>query len=390
MDSVDNFKFILDFFCSSHTNESMENLCYLVKNTEFDEHRIAELTKVLATSGETLKFSNYNTADIPSTGGPSSLSTIISPLILKEHFAVPKLGIVGRPAGGIDVLAQIEGYNLKLSRKEIYEIIDKTQYCHFISNNQFAPLDSELFKYRSEKGFKNVSGLVIASLLSKKVAVDIKNLCLDIRYSHFGNFGSSLEEAKRLSDNFKQVSNLLGINSTFYFSDNTKLFQPYIGRGESLLAIHEYFSGSNSNWLNHHIEFECSEMVRTLTNNKIEIPELKRIIIKNFSENIVFQGGSVVSFENVAKNIKKSHIYEFPAKKSGILIIDIMKMRDTILKIQNKYRNKGDEFPDPCGLIFLKNQNENIAQNETILTFRVPENDLEYFKTELNNFITID
>src|SRR5690606_14039939 len=127
---------------------------------------IAELTKVLATSGETLKFSSYNTADIPSTGGPSSLSTIISPLILKEYFAVPKLGIVGRPAGGIDVLAQIEGYNLKLSKKGIYEIIDKTQYCHFISNNQFAPLDSELFKYRSENGFKNVSGLVIASLLS--------------------------------------------------------------------------------------------------------------------------------------------------------------------------------------------------------------------------------
>lgn len=385
-----DFFLILQDFGVTHTYENMENLCFLVKNTEFDEHKIAELTKILATSGETLKFSNYNTADIPSTGGPSSLSTIISPLILKEYFAVPKLGIVGRPAGGIDVLAQIEGYNLKHSRKEIYEIIDKTQYCHFISNNQFAPLDSELFKYRSENGFKNVSGLVIASLLSKKVAVDIKNVCLDIRYSHFGNFGSSLEEAKRLSDNFKQVSNLLGINSTFYFSDNAKLFQPYIGRGESLLAIHEYFLGSNSNWLNHHIEIECGEMVRTLTNKKIETSELKSIIIKNFTENIIFQGGSITSFENVAKNIKDSHIYEFSAQKSGMLMIDIMKMRDTIVRIQNKYIDLGTEFPDPCGLIFLKKQNENISQNETILTFRVPKDDFEYFKNELNNFITID
>src|SRR5690606_16596985 len=205
-------------------------------------------------------------------------------------------------------------YNLKHSRKEIYEIIDKTQYCHFISNNQFAPLDSELFKYRSENGFKNVSGLVIASLLSKKVAVDIKNICLDIRYSPFGNFGSSLEEAKKLSNNFKQVSNLLGINSTFYFSDNKKLFQPYIGRGESLLAIHEYFSGGSNDWLNYHIEFECNEMVRTITGDKIETSELKKIIIKNFTENIIYQGGSITSFENVAKKIKDSHIYEFSAK----------------------------------------------------------------------------
>lgn len=386
---MNDFDAIIDKFYSFPTNENMVNLCSLVKNTEFDEHKIAELTKILAKSGETLKFPNYNTADIPSTGGPSSLSTIISPLILKEYFNVPKLGIVGRPAGGVDVLAQIEGYNLKLSKNEIYEIIDKTQYCHFISNNQFAPLDSKLFEYRSENGFKNVSGLVIASLLSKKVAVDIKNVCLDIRYSYFGNFGSSLEEAKKLSVYFKQVSHLLGINSTFYFSDNTKLFQPYIGRGESLLAIHEYFLGSNSDWLNYHIEVECSEMVQSLTGNKVEASELKRIIIKNFTENIVYQRGSVTSFENVAKNTKESHKYEFSAKKSGLLTIDIMKMRDTIVKIQNKYSNKSNEFPDPCGLIFLKNQNENVRKNETILTFRAFDNDLEYFRSQLNSFITI-
>lgn len=368
----------------------MEEICSDIKNSPFDENKIAELTKVLAKSGETLEFFNLDTADIPSTGGPSSLSTIISPLILKEYFAVPKLGIVGRPAGGIDVLAQIQGYNLKLSKKEIYEIIDKTQYCHFISNNHFAPLDSKLFKYRSENNFKNVPGLVIASLLSKKVAVDIKNVCLDVRYSHFGNFGSSLDEARKLSDNFKLVSTLLGINSTFYFSDNTRLFQPYIGRGESLLAIHEYFLDTKNNWLNHHIEHDCREMISTLTNHKIESSELKSIIIKNFTENIECQGGSIGSFENVVQKTKDSHIYEFTANKSGILRIDMMRMRDTIVKIQCKYRDKGHEFPDPCGLIFLKNQKENISKNEVVLTFRVLANDLEYFKDELNKFIIID
>ncbi|GAB6123007.1 hypothetical protein [Dysgonomonas termitidis] len=385
-----NFYSILKDLQSTLADESMEELCSIIKNIIFDKNKIADLANTLAQSGDKLNFPNLNTADIPSTGGPSSLSTIISPLILKEYFAVPKLGIIGRPAGGIDVLAQIQGYNLKLSKEEIYEIIDKTQYCHFISNNHFAPLDSKLFKYRSENNFKNVPGLVIASLLSKKVAVDIKNVCLDIRYSHFGNFGSSLEEARKLSDNFKLVSSLLGINSTFYFSDNTRLLQPYIGRGESLLAIHEYFLDTKNNWLNHHIEHDCREMVSTLTNHKIESPELKSIIIKNFTENIECQGGSIDSFENVVQKTRDSHIYEFSANKSGILSIDMMKMRDTIVKIQNKYSDKDHEFPDPCGLIFFKNQNEHISKNEAVLTFRVVENDLEYFKNELNKFIIID
>jgi pyrimidine-nucleoside phosphorylase len=367
----------------------MEKLCSIIKNSLFDKNKIAKLTKILAHGSEILSFPGCNTADIPSTGGPSSLSTIVSPLILKEYFAVPKLGIVGRPAGGMDVLAQIEGYNLKLSKKEIYTIIDEAQYCHFISNNQFAVLDSKLFKYRSENDFKNVPGLVIASLLSKKVAVNIKNVCLDIRYSPFGNFGSSLEEAKKLSDNFKQVSNLLGINSTFYFSDNTRLFQPYIGRGEALLAIHEYFSGSKNNWLNNHLEFECKNMVESLVGKGIEFSGLQKTIIKNFTENIELQGGNISSFEDIARKIKNSHTHEFKANISGFLKIDIMKMRDTIVKIQNKYVTPRNEFPDSCGIIFLKNQNENILENEVILTFRVLEDDLEYFKYELNSFIKI-
>ena len=85
--------------------------------------------------------------------------------------------------------------------------------------------------------------MVIASLLSKKLAVGVKNVCLDIRYSKFGNFGKSLQEFKLLSMNFKDVADLLGIKSNFYFSNNDLLMQPYIGRGESLLAIDEYLSG---------------------------------------------------------------------------------------------------------------------------------------------------
>lgn len=40
------------------------------------------------------------------------------PLVLKEYYPVSEPGIVERSAKGIDVMAQIEGYNLKLLKKE--------------------------------------------------------------------------------------------------------------------------------------------------------------------------------------------------------------------------------------------------------------------------------
>lgn len=372
---------------SDYSDKNMYNLCDYLKNNPFNKYLIAELTCALAKSGNTLSF-NKQTADIPSTGGPSSLSTIICPLILKEYFSVPKLGIVGRPAGGIDVLSQIDGYKTKLKSNDIYQIIEKTNYCHFISNNEYTPLDSLLFKYRSENNFKDIPGLVIASLLAKKVAVGVKRICLDIRYSDYGNFGKSLYEAELLSQNFKDVANLLDIESTFYFSDNNRLLQPYIGRGEALLAISEMINGNKNLWLNKHI-FDCKKITETLTKKEVSCNQLNDIIKKNFIENIENQGGKIDSFINIAKTTKELHIYEYTASKKGKVRIDMDKMRDLIVNIQRNYITTDNEFPDPCGLIFYKNQNETVSSNDLVLTYRVKLDDLELFQSELKRIITI-
>lgn len=385
---MDKYSQCLDAFFSCPSTENMYNLCSYLQQTPFNKQQIAELTKRLACSGKNLNFDSVSTADIPSTGGPSSLSTIISPLLLKEYYIVPKLGIVGRPAGGIDVLAQVKGYNIKISTQEIYSILEKTNYCHFISNNEYTPLDSVLFKYRSENNFKNIPSLVISSLLSKKLAVGVKNVCLDVRYSDFGNFGKSLPEAQKLSADFKEVADILGIHSDFYFSDNNKLMQPYIGRGESLLAILEYINGCTNTWLTNHIQ-DCKKMVEKLSKENIENENLKDIICRNFIENIEIQGGSYDSFVKAVEYIKCSHIHEVKAPTNGQLHIDIEKTRNLIVDIQKKYINEDNDFPDPCGIIFYKNQSDHVLKNDLILTYRVLERYAELFQNELIKIITI-
>lgn len=386
---MDKYSQYLDSFFSSPSEENMYNLCSYLQYSPFNKLKIVELTKRLAFSGSNLHFDTTLTADIPSTGGPSSLSTIIGPLLLKENYIVPKLGIVGRPAGGIDVLAQIEGYNIKLNSQSIYSIIKKTNYCHFISNNEYTPLDSILFKYRNENNFKDVSSLVISSLLSKKIAVGVKNICLDVRYSDFGNFGRSLSEAQRLSVDFKGVADMLGICCEFYFSDNNILMQPYIGRGESLLAILEYINGNANTWLTNHIQ-DCKEMVAKVSKENIKDTKLRDIISRNFIENIKIQGGSYDSFVKVAKETRCSHIHEIKAPTNGKLYISIEKLRNLIVGIQRKYISTDKEFPDPCGVIFYKKQFEYVFKNDLILTYRALEKDVELFQSSLNKIVKIN
>jgi pyrimidine-nucleoside phosphorylase len=250
-------------------------------------------------------------------------------------------------------------------------------------------LDSILFKYRSENNFKNIPSLVISSLLSKKISVGVKNICLDVRYSDFGNFGKSLSEAQKLSANFKEVADLLGIHCRFYFSNNNRLMQPYIGRGESLLALYEYFNDRNNIWPDNHMQ-DCKKMVEEILKNTIDDNQIKSIVNRNFVENIELQGGSYQSFEKIAEKIKDTHVYEFKAFTSGKLYIDIGKMRSLIVSIQKKHININDEFPDPCGMIFYKNQSDIVSKDDTILTYRVLDVDLLQFKEMLMNIITIE
>lgn len=65
-------------------------------------------------------------------------------------------------------------------------------------------------------------------------------------------------------------------------------------------------------------------------------------------------------------------------------------MRNLIVRIQKKYITAANEFPDPCGIIFYKNQNEIVSVNDLVLTYRVnKQEDLELFQTELKNIIII-
>ncbi|MBB6328264.1 pyrimidine-nucleoside phosphorylase [Algoriphagus iocasae] len=337
---------------------------------------IAQLALHLANSGNILNLSKSNKilADIPSTGGPSSLSTLITPLFLRQiGYTVPKLGVPGRPAGGIDVLAQIKGYNINPDSTTLKEWLQESDYVHFIGGDNYAPLDRQLFKYRKSIKRIGIPALVVASILSKKIAVGLQTTGLDIRVSDFGNFGSDWETAKRNAQLFIDVARILNIRATCFLTNANNPFQPYIGRGEALLALREIFTGQNDNseWLMKHVT-ECYAMSIGIAESRlksgvsgIEITTLE----DHFLENIELQGGSIEHFYTLTDKIKDEHYYELLSEKSGFVKIDLLKMRSAIIEIQSRF-GLISEFPDPCGIILSVQNGDFIEEKKRLCTYR--------------------
>jgi thymidine phosphorylase len=228
---------------------------------------IADLTTTLAESGDRIHDYSGTTADVPSTGGPSSLSTLLCPLFLAAGgLLVPKLGVPGRPAGGLDIMAQIPGYQTRLDPTDVRAVLDRCRYAHFEAAGRFAPMDGRLFAFRQSSGAQAVIPLVISSLLSKKLAVGVKRVGLDIRVGNHGNFGATFAEANENASRFIRIASLLGISAKAFITNANRPYQPYIGRGEALLALHEWFTGAADPWLSRHID-QCAFMALQLNDD---------------------------------------------------------------------------------------------------------------------------
>ncbi len=361
-----------------HPNEkNMRKLINYSRLNELKDTEILSLANGLSDSGEKISLKNGSKiCDIPSTGGPTSLSTLICPLFLVNlGNKVLKLSVPGRPAGGIDVLAQIKGYNIAPNTNQLNSWIQSNGYVHFLANNNFAPLDALLFKFRKENNAIDIPSLVIASLLSKKIAVGLTHVGLDIRVSTFGNFGRTWEQARRNGYRFNKIANLAGIKSKCFLNNGNIPQQPYIGRGEVILAMHRIFCRKAEDFLQKHVEL-CFRMASSISENKVEsfsYEALREI----FFENIEMQGGSIDSFDEIAFNTENSQGYFIEALQNGFININLEYIRNAIVAVQKECNG---EYPDPCGIILKVTSNEYVNKGDVICTFRCLNKHIKTFE----------
>lgn len=369
-------------------NNFFSELVRLFESKKITEKNIIELTLILADSGCKIKPSGRHiVADIPSTGGPSSLSTILCPLLLRLHKAiVPKLTVPGRPAGGIDILAQINNYKINPTVFEIKKILSQSGYVHFIGSSEFTPLDSVFFEYRKQNNKVAIPTLAIASILSKKIALGITHVGLDIRFSKFNNFGVTPEETERNAILFYNVAAKLGISANCFISDGTKPYQPFIGRGEALIAVKQIFDKVDSSWLRQHFNYCYSMVLKTLKQTPIK-NDIISLIKKHFILNLESQGSSFNEFIKKVNKTEKEHLYKYFAPKNGYLFIDLNLLRNTIINSQLK--NNTNSFPDTCGFILFKNSDDFVFKGELIATFRVIKENFRTVNENLDRIFNI-
>ncbi len=383
-------KALVDEFGREQTQATMSALVARVSEGPVSDEDIAYLATALGNSGKTFSATVPNTADLASTGGPTSLSTLLAPLFLRAmEYVVPKLGVPGRPAGGVDVLAQVPGYRVRLTQEEVSACLEECGYVHFVASDEYAPLDARLFRFRQACGAQNIPELVIASILAKKLAVGLKRAGLDIRVAPHGNFGGNWALAKNNALRFESVSKIAGVDVVCFLTDARFPFQPFVGRGEALLALESILEGKATGSAAEHAR-TCFAMAGGAADcPRCDYKGMTAIAKAHFYANLRAQGGSADAFHQYVSDVRAGHKFELKADGYGFVSVYLEKLRDLIVRFQNTDALDGVEFPDAMGVILHRMPGEFVETGDLIATVRLPERQWKIVRQELREVIPV-
>ncbi len=235
-----NFTNALSAYVSADPARFDEASDVIVRHAErsaLSEAEAADLAIAIADSGSKVAIPAElrPLADVPSTGGPASLTTLLCPLILAAMgVRVPKLSARGSIAGALDTLAIIPRFRTRLTGAAFIQALSTAGIAHAEAEADFCPADKSLIAARRRAGLMANPALAAASLLAKKLAVPGTHAAFDFRVGATGNIGPNAERAHAAAKFFLRVSERIGLRISITLTDNSTFPCSALGRLESL------------------------------------------------------------------------------------------------------------------------------------------------------------
>ncbi len=187
------------------------------------KEEIVALTRSMWQSGITLERTDLPGARIDkhSTGGiGDKISLALVPLVAVCGVIVPMiagrgLGITG---GTIDKLESIPGFKTQIAPAALAGILQKCGCAIVSQTDQIAPADRKLYALRDVTGTVHSIPLIVASILSKKLAANLDGLVLDVKWGK-GAFMGALPEAENLARTLVETAGLLRLKARALITD---------------------------------------------------------------------------------------------------------------------------------------------------------------------------
>jgi pyrimidine-nucleoside phosphorylase len=209
-----------------------------------------DLTEAMLYSGKVLDFTDISKpkSDKHSTGGVGDkTSLVIAPLAAASGLAVPMISGrgLGHTGGTLDKLESIPGYRVTLTLDEFRAVLERVGFAMMGQTADLAPADRKLYALRDATSTVEAIPLIVASIMSKKLAAGLNSLVLDVKTGS-GAFMREEGRARELARALVNTGNAFGVKTQALITDMNQPLGHTVGNALEVLECVRILQGETT------------------------------------------------------------------------------------------------------------------------------------------------
>jgi thymidine phosphorylase len=220
-------------------------MAMFLRGMEKDE-RVA-LTAAMTRSGEVLQWDlDRPVLDKHSTGGVGDkVSLMLAPIVAACGGAVPMISGrgLGHTGGTLDKLDSVPGYVSTPDVDRLRKVVTDVGCAIVGQTPEVAPADRRLYAVRDATGTVESLPLIVASILSKKLAAGLDALVMDVKFGS-GAFMAQREAAEELARALVEVAGGAGLPTVALLTDMDEVLGTTAGNAVEVREAIDYLTGT--------------------------------------------------------------------------------------------------------------------------------------------------
>jgi pyrimidine-nucleoside phosphorylase len=329
------------------------------------------LTAAMMKSGRILEYPKDSPpkVDKHSTGGVGDkVSLVLAPLLACDNLWVPMisgrgLGITG---GTLDKLESVARFNVNLDEHRALLQLKSIGVFMIGQSADICPADKKFYGLRDVTGTVPSQPLIVASIMSKKLAESLDRLVLDVKFGR-GAFMKTQAEAKKLAAAMTKVGKGMGVKIKHLLTPMDEPLGRTVGNALEVAECVEVLQGGGPRDLID-LVLDLAELVSTVPRAQLSKWLGDETAWRKFISLVYAQDGDASTLESITEVHRAPIIHPLLAQAGGT----VKKMDAEMIGRASVFLGGGrqkaeDEIDFAVGLSGIKKIGERVETREPLM-----------------------